>query len=356
MNGFTWCCPRCLGFLDLLARSWRCRVCRSVFRTLRGIPDLRTSEDTYLSSEADWKIASHLADEFDHVDFPGILNLYFQLCPEISQRQRESQINHILSAPGRVRCWLNAADPLQGPGLLDLGCGSGSFIAAVGKERPDIIGVDIAMRWLIVARKRLDEESLDNVPLACACADRLPMNAASVSAVIAGDVIEHVADQAAFLSETFRVLGRGGKIFIASPNRFSLAPEPHVGVWGVGYLPRRWMARYVRAASGLDFREIHTLGYAEWLTLLRKSPFRGGRVTVPPLPVSDFGHFGQIKRIAARVYNRLIRVRIGERISRWIGPLFHVVCEKPGTTVSECRPAQPLAGAPSEQQAQNHGE
>ncbi len=59
--------------------------------------------------------------------------------------------------------WSLGARPESGP-LLDLGCGSGSFLASVGASGRIVAGVDIALRWLIVARKRLDEEGLARHP------------------------------------------------------------------------------------------------------------------------------------------------------------------------------------------------
>ena len=201
------------------------------------------------------------------------------------------------------------------------------------------------MRWLIVARKRLDEEGLGSIPLACACAERIPLRENCVGTVIAGDVIEHVGDQSAALSEAFRVLSPGGSLFLASPNRFSMAPEPHVGVWGVGFLPRRMMAAYVRHANGLDFRGIRTRGYVGWRSLLRRSPFGGGEISVPALPDSDLIHFGSVKRSVARAYNRAVTTPIGQAMAKVIGPLFHMVCEKPKRRLSS--PATRLDSMPS---------
>ena len=216
----------------------------------------------------------------------------------------------------------------SGP-LLDLGCGSGSFLAAVGASRPGLLaGVDIAMRWLIVARKRLDQEGLSHIPLVCGCAERLPFADRTFAGVVAGDVIEHVGDQRAMLLEGHRVLKAGGRLFLAAPNRFSLASEPHVQVWGVGFLPRRWMSRYVRWASGRDFRAIRTLGNGEWKRLIERSPFARSRIEAPGLPKADLDHFPPLKRQVALSYNRLVATRAGQLASRAFGPFFHVVCER----------------------------
>ena len=324
-------CPACLAPLELGPDAWRCRSCEASYRALRGIPDLRVREDAYLPNEDDWTFARKLDDAFDRLDFRGLLDIYFDLSPEVAPDQRARQIAHILTAPSRVADWVDALGPRlpDGP-WLDLGCGSGSFLAAVGRAR-ETIGLDVAMRWLLVARKRLDEEGLGHVRLACGNAERMPFRDATFAAVVAGDVIEHVADQPATLAESHRVLTPGGRLFLASPNRFSLAPEPHVGVWGVGFLPRRWMAPYVRAMRRIDFRAIRTLSYAEWTRALRRSPFGDGSIRCPPLPAADLDGMAPLKRRLATIYNRLVQSRPGQCLMRGVGPLFHVVATRCGT-------------------------
>jgi SAM-dependent methyltransferase len=324
-------CPDCLGNLvpGAAPDAWACAGCGRVARGLRGIVDLRTGDDLYLANEDDWAFARRLDQDFDRLDFRGLLEQYFDLASDVPPDLRRRQVAHILSAPERARGWLAALGPRGGGPLLDLGCGTGSFLAAVGHEIGPAWGVDIALRWLLVARKRLDEEGLSEVRLVCGCAERLPFADRCFEGVVAGDVIEHVGDQDRALAEAYRVLAPVGRLFVAVPNRFSLAPEPHVQVWGVGFVPRRWMGTYVRLARGLDFRAIRTLGYGEWQALLRRSPFGGGTIRAPGLPAAELAQFGPIKRLAARVYNRLVASGPGQSLARRVGPLFHVVCARP---------------------------
>lgn len=323
-------CPRCrTGHVRQDAVAWRCEGCRATFRALRGIPDLRTADDGYLPNEDDWAFAARLDADYDRLDFRGLLALYFELATDIPPAARAKQIAHIDSAPGRIRQALDAlgASADAGP-MLDLGCGSGSGLAALAAEGREVWGIDIAMRWLLVARKRLDEAGLALGRLICGCAERLPFRNRTFAAIVGGDVIEHVADQAATLSEAHRTLMPGGRLFLASPNRFSLAPEPHVGAIGVGYLPRSLMIPYVKLTTGRDFRAIRTLGWGEWRQLLHGSLFRTACIKAPALPQSDLDRFGPTKRRMAEVYNRVVASSAGQMTARAIGPLFHVTCER----------------------------
>jgi len=342
-------CPDCRGDLvpGAACDTWACSCCGRTARGLRGIADLRTEDDLYLSNRDDWAFAQRLNDDFDRLDFRGLLERYFDLDSEIPPDLRRRQIEHILSAPERARRWLEALGPLGSRPLLDLGCGTGSFLAAVGHEVGSAWGVDIALRWLLVARKRLDEEGLTQVRLVCGCAERLPFGDRCLGGVVAGDVIEHVADQDRALAEAHRVLAPGGRLFVAVPNRFSLAPEPHVQVWGVGFLPRRWMSPYVRLVRRLDFRAIRTLSHGEWTSLLRRSPFGRGSIAAPGLPAADLAHFGPFKRQVGRLYNALIASGPGQAVARQVGPLFHVVCERTEDRAPSAIPATHRRSTPT---------
>jgi SAM-dependent methyltransferase len=326
-------CPRCRAGLDTSEHTgeWSCGGCASRYRSLRGIPDLRIQDDVYLPNSDDWSFALQLDADYDRLDFRGLLDRYFDLASDVPADLRERQVAHILSAPERARQWLEALGSIdrRGP-MLDLGCGSGSFLAAVGGggETRSLWGVDIAMRWLLVARKRLDEEGLRRIRLVCAEAERLPFRDRTFAAVVAGDVIEHVADQARTLAEAHRVLTPGGRLFLASPNRFSLAPEPHVGVMGVGFLPRAWMAPYVRWRRGVEFRAIRTLGFGAWKRMLAQSPFGTTSIHAPGLPHADLSRFRPLKRVLGCLYNRLVSWPLGQRLACAFGPLFHVSCTR----------------------------
>ena len=84
----------------------------------------------------------------------------------------------------------------------------------------------------MAARRRTPRACGGDPLLAAAHAEALPLADGAVSGVISLDVIEHVAEPRRYLREIERVLAPGGNTALSTPNRFSLAAEPHVFVWG----------------------------------------------------------------------------------------------------------------------------
>jgi 2-polyprenyl-3-methyl-5-hydroxy-6-metoxy-1,4-benzoquinol methylase len=100
-----------------------------------------------------------------------------------------------------------------GERVLDVGCGEGRFAAELTRAGAAVVGIDVAAEPLRRARELhpgLDLRLVD-AEGAWGLAD------ASFDAVWAGEVIEHVADTAAWLSEVRRVLRSGGRLLLSTP-------------------------------------------------------------------------------------------------------------------------------------------
>jgi 2-polyprenyl-3-methyl-5-hydroxy-6-metoxy-1,4-benzoquinol methylase len=102
-----------------------------------------------------------------------------------------------------------------GERVLDVGCGEGRFAAELARAGATVVGIDVAEEPLRRGRE-LHPELEQDLRLvdgegAWELAD------ASFDVVWAGEVIEHVADTAAWLSEVRRVLRSGGRLLLSTP-------------------------------------------------------------------------------------------------------------------------------------------
>jgi 2-polyprenyl-6-hydroxyphenyl methylase/3-demethylubiquinone-9 3-methyltransferase len=101
----------------------------------------------------------------------------------------------------------------RGARVLDVGCGEGRFAGELARAGRAVVGIDVAREPLRRARAREGAIDLRLVP----AEGPWPLEDCSFDAVWAGEVIEHVADTAGWLSEARRVLRSGGVIVLSTP-------------------------------------------------------------------------------------------------------------------------------------------
>jgi SAM-dependent methyltransferase len=100
-----------------------------------------------------------------------------------------------------------------GERVLDLGCGAGRFVRALGEAGAEPVGVELAEAALERARRNAPGADLRLVTPDGA----LPLEHRSVDVVWCSEVLEHVADVAALLVEVRRVLRPGGRLLATVP-------------------------------------------------------------------------------------------------------------------------------------------
>ncbi len=324
------CCPQCKGMVETEEGAYRCASCQRSYPLILGIPDFRVFPDSYIGYEDDYEKAAYLFEQSRRLDFTETVRLYWKITPNVSEGLAERFIRHSFALVDKAVEDLKKIEELSGGRLgteavLEIGCGTGGFLVAASRRFRQVVGYDIAFRWLIVARKRLEEAGLQ-IPLVCGCAEYMPFKQGAFDFVVAEDVIEHVKDQEATLNECRRVANDNGIVFLSTPNRFSLTSEPHVRVWGVGFLPRSWMDPYVRAIKGVRYEQLRLVSLNELKRLLRKTSFHDYQIILPSIPEGELRHFSAFEKLQVSVYELVKRTPVLRLTLYLFGPFFHVLC------------------------------
>jgi SAM-dependent methyltransferase len=321
-NSAPFVCPRCKGQLEDTTDAYCCETCDLRFPVLCGIPDFRLESDRYISIDDDRRKGQQLFAEAARRSFAGMLDYYYSITPEVPPELARKFTAHALAEVEIGEATLaELPQDLPPAGLLDAGCSTGGLVAAAARRFPLVAGVDVAFRWLVVGAVRLREAGV-RAPLVCANAEFLPYPDASFAAVTATDLVEHLADPAPVFAECRRVAAPRGVVYFSTNNRYSLAPEPHVNVWGVGWLPRGLQASYVRLAAGRAYRNITLRSAAELDRWARAAGFEGARAQPGPLAFPN-----RLRRLQA-AYNRRRRWPICAPLLRRIGPRLQLLCRK----------------------------
>jgi ubiquinone/menaquinone biosynthesis C-methylase UbiE len=298
-----------------------------------GIADRRQAyPDPDLSRDDDARIACELQVLAAERDLAGLLDEHWRLVgknPELAARFTAHELRASAKSES-VRAEIDAARGTPfGPGdrVLEVGCGSAALGAAIAVRGAGVVATDVSLRWLVLAQKRLVGQGTPGVELVACAAETLPFDDASFDLVAASDVIEHVQSPARFVEEAARVLRPGGLLFLATPNRYSLGLEPHVRLWGVGYLPRPAAERYVRAARGVSYDHVHLLSARTLRGLLTAAGF-DPTIVSPEIPEASQRLYGGAELKLVRAYNRALRAPTAHAALLVVGPFFHVFARK----------------------------
>ncbi len=146
----------------------------------------------------------------------------------------------------------NLKSEIQNPKLLDVGCGTGGNLEML-KKFGAAEGVDVSDEALEFCRSK-------NLTVHKGLAEKLPFADETFDVVTALDVVEHLDDDVAGLSEMFRVLKRGGKTLIFVPAfMFLWGVQDDVSNHRIRYTKKQIVERLEK--SGF---EIERATYANW--------------------------------------------------------------------------------------------
>lgn len=328
-------CPACRGNLDPGDEIYRCNRCVRDFPIIFGIPDFRLSGDAYLSLEEERDKAGKLAARATHASFEELLDYYYSITDDVTPELAARYRRYVLNGPDNAKHLVTSLELENTEVMLDAGCGTGSFAIAAHASVRRLYVLDIALRWLIICRKRLEENGL-SAQYVCADICNMPFPDGSFDAVGALDVLEHTHDPMAAIDATIKALAPEGHICITGTNRYVLGPHPSGRIWLAGYMPRplrSWVSKFLHGYDSLR----HTRLLSPFSVRARFE--QGGMVGTQLWP-------RRIGANAGRGYSDSAQWLI--RIYRWMsenfllrplmitfGPTFELIATRPATAVSE---------------------
>ena len=286
-------CPMCrFDQLSISDNFYNCGSCHERYRIIDGIPDFRIYPFPYSDNEeAELSILLRNFDKLTYVDLYKLRQGFFlrkngsdtelEKVRELHQSSLRSLLDYhmdgsdIFSTNMKRFRYMIGDRILHGENAaLELGCGRGTQLHDMLSLYKTIVAIDNSLAELIVAKKLLQQKGIaDRVRLVCACSESMPFIDDAFDAVNMRSVLEHVEDQERSLQEVKRILRKNGILLLETPNRFTLQREPHVKVFGVGFVPRKWMKKYVdlMTRKQITFGGIRSLSYFELRILLTKS-------------------------------------------------------------------------------------
>ena len=185
-----------------------------------------------------------------------------------------------------------ALKPLTGLRLLDVGCGGGLMAEPLCRLGADVVAVDAAEANVRAARHHAEEQGLA-IEYRHATAEALAAAGERFDAVLALEIVEHVADLDAFAAACTDLVKPGGSFIVATLNRtlaaYALAIVAAERI--LGWLPagsHDW-SRFVRPAEMVRLLRRHGLAVADMSGMVY-NPLAGGWTTSPNLAVNYIVH------------------------------------------------------------------
>lgn len=335
-KGIDIVCPVCKADLRKHKENqyFSCVSCKRDYPIVLGIPDFRLFDDPYISKKEDWDRGRTLFEKYGGLDFSESLDLYYSHALKVPQNQAKRFKEGLMAAVPRAEAALDSWELASGSEqkistFLEIGCGSAPLLVIAANRYKKVVGIDIAFRWLVIAKKRLSEVGMD-IPLICGCAEALPFPDEIFDQVAAESVLEHLRDQQGALKEFARVMRPNSYLFLATPNRYRLGPDPHVGLWAGGFLPQWLINLYMHGQEGLPPQR-RLLSIRSLSRLIKEAGFTSLKIYLPDIPHGQRKQFSKFMNRLIDLYHLTKRIPGGRQVLNMIGPLLHAVARKPYT-------------------------
>ena len=205
---------------------------------------------------------------------------------------QERRLQMILDAAGERLCGR----------VLENGCGVGMYVEKLAPHAGTVIGLEYDFERTVEAR-------LNSPNILNAAGERLPFPDESFDLILSHEVIEHVQDDAAAVSEMVRALKPGGRVVIFCPNR-GYPFETHGIYWRgkykfgnipfVNWLPRKWRDQLAPHVEVYTRRDMDKLFAGLPIEFITRTVIFGAYDNV----IARFGRFGKVLRTLLQFLER----------------------------------------------------
>jgi ubiquinone/menaquinone biosynthesis C-methylase UbiE len=127
--------------------------------------------------------------------------------------------------------------------ILDLGSGRGKFLVDLAKRKIRSVGLELNKDYIEMSLDLAKRNGV-KIDINQGVGENLPFDNQTFNFVNMSEVIEHVDDPEAVMSEVCRVLKSGGLAYVSSPNRFGIK-DPHYHLYFINWLPREFSGFFV---------------------------------------------------------------------------------------------------------------
>jgi ubiquinone/menaquinone biosynthesis C-methylase UbiE len=151
----------------------------------------------------------------------------------------------------------------EGGFILDVGCGTGSYIIALSKNNRTCFGIDSLYEVSLIKAQQNQKDEKVNIPLVQGVSEYLPFEDRKFDMVLHLSTLQHVDDQHKTLFEIKRVLKGNGHLVVSVPlskNIFTLfrnprKPEYVTKVFNIAELKK------VLTENGFELQKIRGCGF-----------------------------------------------------------------------------------------------
>lgn len=157
-------------------------------------------------------------------------------------------LNNVVGYREMVCAVVDAAGPVEGLFVVEVGCGTGNLLLELLSQRPGrLLGIDASAAMLATAGPKLGARA--ELVKADGVAGMAQLPSGSVDVVVMSNVLYALPDRAAFWAGAARILAPAGRVVVSNPDRAGFLPA----------VTQQWRERGARGFADVRLFEVIAL-------------------------------------------------------------------------------------------------